>query len=674
MFNEYQKYIVFDYETYSECDLKKSGAYEYSKHHSTEVVCVSWTVGTRAELKRGNTKIYSWSPQSKKTLSGNLIDLVELLTDKDMIIVAHNAYFEKCITRNVLPKYISFNLQKIPNKKWVCSASMAAALSLPRHLEGACQSLNLPVQKDMEGRRLMLKWCKPRKPSKKNPSTRHDDQDELLRLIQYCEKDVEAQSALFSRLPHLHPNERKVWLLDQQINERGFHIDRKAVEHTLELIDIESKRLNYLTNKITNGEVQSTTQRDASLRWLKVNGGNLPNLQAQTIKNYLESGLGNTKVKQLLKVRQAASKTSTAKYKMLECRTRVDGRLRDYLLYHGATTGRWSGSGVQPQNLPRPSLTQEQIECAINLILDGDYETLKLCFGSPMEVFSSCIRGMFTASPGKVLYAADYAAIEARVLFWVAKHLDGVKAFKEKRPMYEEMGAKIFSVPMIKVTKDSLARFVGKQSILGMGYMMGADRFVETCANFGVEITKEIAQIAVNTYRSVHSPVVKLWKNMELAAIAATKRPGTKYTINRVSWIKSPKFLYCILPSGRRLAYPSPLIEFKKTKWGEKKETLTFMGMCSITHKWRRLSTYGGKLTENIVQAISRDLMADAMLRVEAKGWSVQLTVHDEIIAETDYSEKRNIDVFCKLMAQTPDWAKGCPVAVDGWQGFRYRK
>lgn len=666
-----QIYCVLDYETYSEIDLKKVGSYEYSMHPSTEIICAAWRIGTRETLRTAKTEAWANSLGAAFTFG----DFFSAFMNKDIVLVAHNALFEQVITRNVFATKYMYSrkkeLQAIPSSRWVCTASLAASLALPRNLEGAALALKLPVEKDMEGRKLMLKWCKPRKATKKSAAVRHDNPDELLRLIDYCKKDVDAEVELFLRTPPLTPTERKVWELDQKINLRGFLVDRPLVKHALKMIETETARLNKETEIGTMGIITSANQRDSMLEWLRTDGVFLPNLQKKTVDDAISTGLVTGTAKTLLQFRQAVSKTSTAKYQAFEQRSRCDGRLRDILVYHTASTGRWGGAGVQPQNFPRGSVKDTVL--ASEIIAMGDLELVRMLYGEPMEVLSSCLRGMIVAPPGKVLDVADYAAIEARVLFWVAKHEGGMQAFRDGRKMYEELATKIFGVPITSVS--SKQRFVGKQATLGCGYSMGADKFQATCLALGQEISPELADTAVKAYREAHAPVVQLWNNFNRAAIAAVENPGKKYTINRVTWYVGGKFLWCVLPSGRRLAYYGPSVKWIETPWrGGKRLTLFHYGVDPLSRKWVESKTYGGKLTENVVQAISRDLMAEAMLRIEATGiWELVLSVHDELIAERLKDEGSNKE-FCQLMADLPEWAAECPVKVEGWSGVRYKK
>ncbi len=661
-----QTFCVIDFETYSEAPLKRTGAFEYSVHPSTEILCVAWRIGTRDTLRDAPTKVWS-----SKLPSSSIQELLAAFANPAVTLVAHNALFEQVITRNVLSRQLHTQvyLRSIPPSRWVCTASLAAALALPRNLEGAALALNLPVQKDMDGNRLIKKWCKPRKPTKHNPSTRHDDPEELKRLMQYCATDVAAEVELFLRVPPLTRMERKVWELDQEINLRGFLVDRPLVKTTLTMIADEVRNLNRETYGLTGGAVSTTKKVAAVNAWLADHGITLPNLQKKTVEDTLRV-LPEGRPKRLLEIRAAVSKTSTAKYKAFEMRSRHDSRTRDILVYHAASTGRWGGAGVQPQNLKRSSL--KDTDTATGIVSSGDLELIRMVYGDPMEVFSSCLRSVIIAPKGRVLDVADYAAIEARVLFWVAGHEIGLGAFREGRDLYKEQAAKIFNCKTEDVS--STQRFVGKQVILGAGFGMGPPKFEAHCASQGQVVSRGLAEAAISAYRSTNKPVVALWSNLNRAAMAATQNPGKTYKINRTKWSVSDGFLWCELPSGRRLAYYGPEVRYERNRWGEKRPALYHWGVDSLSKKWVFDHTYGGKISENVVSAIARDIMAEAMLRIAAtKTWDLVLTVHDELVAER-LEWRSSVAEFIKLMERLPIWAPGLPVKVEGWSGLRYRK
>lgn len=635
-------------------------------HRSTKILCVAWRSGTKRELIEN--PIFSWAPQDTST---RLFQLGNLLQDKDVLICAHNSSFEFLITNNVLRNTIPF--KAIPPERFICTAAMAAALALPRNLEGAANALDLFSKKDMDGNKLIKKWCKPRKPSKNNPSLRWNDPDEFKKIVEYCKADVRSQTELFLKIPELSVRERKVWLLDQKINNRGFNVDRKLVSTTLKLIDEEVKDLEAETVDITEGAVQSTKRVKEVLEFIKSEGHFLPNLQAKTIRDALDSGSfdgesTNGVAKRLLEIRQNVSKTSTAKYKAFEMRSRSDGRVRGGMLYHGASTGRWSGAGVQPQNFPRGSIKDTETAC--DVVQKGNLELIRMVYGNPMEVFSSCLRSVITAPRGKVLYVSDFASIETRVLFWIANHMKGLQMFRDGKDLYKEMAAAIYSTSAEKI--DKAQRQLGKTAILGLGYQMGSEKFHKTCQLQNIEISEELAKIAVATYRREHHPVTGLWADTQMAAIAAIRYPGKKFTKHRTSWCVKDDFLWCLLPSGRTLAYHRPEIKITETSWGARVDTIYHYATNPVSKKWESVGTYGGRLVENIVQAVARDLLAEAMLRIEEHGYEIILTAHDEVVAERE--KGGSMAEFNDLMREVPLWAKGCPIEAEGFIAKRYRK
>jgi len=659
MSNPEQIYCILDYETRSEIDIKKCGSYVYARHSSTKILCLAWRIGTKKTLL--TSPIKTWAPAFHISEENNLSEFHQVLNNPGIIFVAHNFMFERLISEFVL------KVSEITPERGICTASMAAALALPRALEKACKALNLPVEKDMEGHKLMLKMSRPRKLTKGNASKWHNKISDLNRLVKYCVADVEAETHLFLAMPELSAKEREVWLLDQKINYRGFSIDGQLVDNALAMIAEENINLDAETKSITNGEVNTTKQQKITLTWINKQGYFLPNIQAKTVEDALKENLVEGKAKRILEIRQVVSKTSTAKYQAFKLRN-YENRMRDSLMYHGASTGRWSGRGVQIQNFPRGNIGDTGLACEI--IHKEDLELLRLIYGIPMNVFSSCLRGVITTSDNMELFCGDYASIEARILFWVAKHKAGVKAYEMNRPIYEEMAQVIYNIKELKnVTKAQ--REIGKRAILGSGFGMGPKKFEETCKNFGIEISEELSKKAVASYREAHAPVVKLWTNLEQAAIAATKNPGKKFTINYTSWCVENKFLWCQLPGGRKLAYYGPSIKYKPTPWGEMRPTLYHWGEDTLTKKWVESGTYGGRLVENVVQAIARDFMAEAMLRLDKADYQILFTVHDEILAE---KEKGELKEFLRLMSIVPSWARGCPIKVEAWSGLRYRK
>jgi DNA polymerase len=645
-------------------DLKSCGAYEYAIDDSTKILCVAYRIGTRKNISKAITKV--WTPFIK--IHPNFGELLQAFLDEKVILVAHNAFFEQVITRFVFSKlmYSKEYLRNIPRERWICTASLAAALALPRSLDGACNALNLPIKKDMDGHKLMMKMCKPRKISKKNLSTWWNSLPDLKRLMEYCKTDIDAETQLFLTLPPLNETERKIWLLDQKINFRGFKVDRDLVLKILGDIMTYTAQLKTEVKELTG--LESTNQTAKVLSFLKTLDIDLPNLQEKTVSDILKDesiyGVG----RRILEIRQALSKSSTAKYSSLELRSKSDSRVRDILMYHGASTGRWSGRGSQIQNFPRSC--PKNIEDIVKDIKEMTLDDIELFYGNPLKLFSNILKGTIIPENDKHIFnCADYSAIEARVLFWMSKHEKGIESYLKKRDIYREMATKIYGVSLLGVTEEM--RQVGKRAILGCGYGMGHKKFEDTCKQFGQEVSESLAKKAIVMYRTVHRPVVSMWSNLEKAAIAAVSQKGKKFNVNYTTWYFENNFLFCELPSKRRLAYYGPEIHYDGTPWGDKRATLHHYGMNPKSNQWELSNTYGGRLTENVVSGMARDIMAAAMLRLDSRNYLINFTVHDEILAE---SEKDDLNKFLKIMTDLPDWAAGCPITAEGWTGRRYRK
>lgn len=666
-------------ETRSECYLKKAGAWEYSRHESTEVVCVAY------KINDGPTKIFY--PFANDFFGENYRpprDFTDAVCDPNTVLVAHNAFFEQSIFANCfIEKYIYYEPIEVQRalynafdwnpKRWRCTAAKARANALPGALEKVAQALKLGVEKDKVGHALMLKLCKPRKTwlVKKTGDKYFGKREDFLRLGQYCMTDVDVEYMVDNLLPNLSEYERRVWELDQKMNQQGVFVDLDSCKLILSMIEIESTTLKEEVTELTLGIVESAAQRAEVLNYVRSEGLDLPNLQAKTVADALKAG-GMTEVaKRLLEIRQVVSKTSTAKYKRFVERTSpTDSRVRDLLVYHGPSTGRWSGSGVQPQNFPRGLINDT--DQAIDVIQSRDLEFVRLVYRDPMMTFSSCLRGMLTASPGKALFAADYSAIETRVLWWLAGHDAGLRLFYEGIDSYKEMASVIFKIPVGTVTKNQ--RQLGKKAVLGCGYGMGHAKFRKSCHDEGMtDVDVTLAKTAVDAYRSTHYPVKTLWDLQERAAIFAVKNPSKRVTVRGITWFMDDlgDFLRCRLPSGRILSYPYPILRAQTTPWGEVRPVLCYWGMNSFTRKWEEEKTYGGKFVENLVQAIARDIMVNGMFKVEEAGYSLLITVHDELVAE---AETGSVEEFEKLITDLPAWANGCPIAAEGWTGQRYKK
>lgn len=718
--------ITMDFETRSAAPLKKVAAYEYSMDPSTIVTCL----GFKSEL---NSKIYLFDFYTMQKAFDEL-DLnfknawLKWVKNSKYIFSAHNAFFEQCIYQNVLVARLGW--PPIPIHKWRCTAVKAAAVAIPRNLADAGAVMNLTTQKDYEGHRVMMKLCKPTAAwvkwdkahqkflakglespllgSEPNkfwcPGTAPEDYEKLYR---YCKIDVLTEEKLDASLPDLSFEEQRLWFIDQKINMRGVQVDMPVVNKISDIMAKEARTMNTELDQLTMGLVSTGNSRAQILEFLMLEGIELPDLRAKTVDDFLANGDLIGDAKKLLEIRRALSKASTAKYqKFLMC-AKSDGRVRDLFLMNAASTGRWGGKNVQPQNFPRGII--KDIDLAIENIKNVSTENLKLLYGENlMPLFSSVLRGMFIASKGKELFVEDYNAIETRVLWWLADHQKGLDIFRKGQDPYREMAAAIYKKSLLEINDDE--RQVGKAAVLGCGYQMGGKKFMTSAWDvYRAKVDLDLAKVAVTAYREMHSPVTELWSNYEQACIYAIENPGEKYRVGLVKFIFENEFLWIELPSGRKLAYKDPELEmskvlimtnadndriyaqnmfmyqeaieagYKKTSEFDAKKIKYWAinqkakKVDCVIPKWTRETTYGGKITENIVQAVSRDLLAESIVRAEKAGFNVLMHSHDECVSEAPIG-KFTSEQYKEIMEALPKWAEGLPLKTGGWKGFRYKK
>jgi DNA polymerase len=516
-------------------------------------------------------------------------------------------------------------------------------------------------------------------------------------LWAYCKQDVLAEFLLSETLPDLSDYEQEVYWADQEANERGFLLDRDGVDAALALISEENRILLEEFQTLTQGQIESPRQRAKLMTWLGEQGLVIANTRKDTVDDILEgkyyaSGDLNQSVFRVLEILRQLGASSTAKYESMSAQMCVDSRVRGGMLYHGATTGRWSGAGVQPHNFPKgvvdrchePTKNHPDwlgMETSWDVVKTAaSREDLQDIFAAPtMPVLSSILRGAIVAPPGRQLYIADYAGIEARVLLWLAEDEEALGVFHRGEDIYCVMAEAIYGYPCNK-TDHPTERGIGKIAVLGLGYQMGWSRFIDTAALGGVTLTEDFSRRVVDAYRAKFHRVKSMWYDQERVAIQATVDEGCDYGCGKMVWErvqnaqKGTDFLYCHLPSGRRLAYPNPQVRLMPTSWGDMKEALTFMGIDTYTRQWRRQQTYGGSLVENQTQAVARDFMADAFLTLsKSPVYDVTMTVHDEIVSEA-HPLQGNIREFEHILTTLPDWGEGCPIAAEGFTGKRYRK
>lgn len=626
--------LFLDFETRSKIDLKQVGSFAYATHPSTEVLCASYAIGEKGDVhlwKRGDSLGF---------FSSYMGD-----------VCFHNYGFDSYIWEFV------WKLPRLSPERVSCSMSMALAQSLPASLEGAAEALGLQFKKDMAGSRAMKALCKPR--ASGEFYTEEEAPERYAKLHEYALSDIRAQRELYYKLRKITGEERKIFELDQVINRRGIPVDTASVNRAIELIENEQKTLISSIREITQNTV-STPNAVAQMRsWLSSQGVETEGLTKGHIETLLALDL-TADVRRVLEIRQEFSKASVAK--LLKMRdSAVEGRIRGTMQYHGASTGRWSGKLIQPQNFVRGKVNEDYFTA----LEQG------LSIPKPIEATSINLRGFIKAPPNHRFIGADYSQIEARVLPWLAGEKKVLKVFESGRDIYKAAAAAIYKVEEDQVTSDQ--RFVGKVATLALGYAGGKRAFANMAKNYGVDISEEEAEAIKVAWRKANPKIVKYWAILEEKAIEAVLTPGVNVEIPFGMMRKQGNFLWIRLPSGRCLCYPFPEVREVTTPWGSKKDAVTFMSVNSLTRKWERTITHGGVFCENGVQATARDIMSHAMLNVEKCGYPLILTVHDELITEVP-SNFGSVAELTSIMCQLPEWAKGLPIKAEGWEGFRYCK
>lgn len=652
--------LLIDFETFSACDLKALGAHLYAQHPTTDVHCLGYTLHDADEPKL-------W-------VRGEPIpeDIEEYLRG-DGLIYAWNAPFEIAIWAEVMVK--RYQWPEIPLDRWVCLMATAASWGMPLSLDAAAKFVGVENKKDKVGHSVMMKFARPRRIEEDGtPVWWHDDAKshaEMVVLYRYCLQDLWAERDLARAVPKMSKAERQVWLLDQKINQRGVGVDIDLAVAAMETAQIATDASDARVEAITGGDIKSVRQLAKMKAWVEERGIELPHsLDKNTLPGFIATNNLPDDVAEILRHRVDFSRSSTAKFRSV-VEGSAGGRMYGILQYCAAHTGRWGGRRLQPQNLPRA--TPRDIDFAVECIRRRDVTSLDVVDGPVMDLLSRMVRPVIKAAPGKKLYVADYSAIEARVLAWLAGQQDLVEIFETGGDVYVSMAAKIYKVPEAQV--DRLSRQLGKTAILGLGYGMGKDRFFETCRLQGVNVGEELAREAVDIYRSANRHIIAFWADLDNAARDALANPGGVFKVGKVAFAKKGSNLLCQLPSGRKLMYAYPYIGSRTITYVDEegveqtkeRHGVIYQGAHGFHVMW------GGVWTENIVQAVARDLLAEAMLRIEAAGFPIVLHVHDEIVAEVDESDTR-LDEFCQLMAEAPAWAKGCPIDVEGGEMIRYGK
>ena len=641
--------LGIDIETFSDVDLIKCGVYAYSDSPAFEVLLFAYS------FDGGETRVIDLAQGEE--LPG---EVAEAVFDGSVVKTAFNANFE----RTCLSKYFG---RYLPPESWHCSAVQAAVLALPRSLEDVGAVLGLDERKMKEGKELIRYFCVPCKPTKANGGRRRNlpchapEKWELFKT--YCMRDVDVEKAIRRKLCKfpIPEGEMELYRLDQRINDRGVLVDMGLVRQAVVCERLHKEVVTRRAYELTGLENPNSV---AQLKgWLGENGVEAESLSKKAVAEMI--GESDGEVEELLRLRLLMAKTSVKKYEAMERSVCSDGRVHGLLQFYGANrTGRWAGRLVQVQNLPQNHI--EDLELARRLVREGRFEDVEMLYDSTPKVLSELIRTAFVPEPGCRFVVADFSAIEARVLAWLAGERWRLEVFSSHGKIYEASASAMFHVPIEEVTKGSPLRQKGKIAELGLGYGGAAGALVSMGA-LEMGLSEDELPSLVAAWRRANPHITQFWWDVDKAAVeAVTKRTGTR--AGRITFEYRSGILFVMLPSGRKLAYVKPRLAVNK--FG--REGLTYEGILE-NKKWGRIETYGPKLVENIVQGTARDLLAEAMLRVERKGYPIVMHCHDEIIAEVPEG-MGSVEEMCEVMAVRPSWAEGLPLRADGYECPFYQK
>lgn len=648
---------TIDFETRSCFDLRRGGLFKYARHFSTEILCLAF--------KKDDMPAQLWL-----YTDGATAEITAFLDDvqNGATCEAHNAEFEYQLWNNVGVRL--HNWPALSPNQIRCSLARASMVGLPKGLGALAAALNAPIQKDAEGAKLMLKMCKPCTKT----GTFLETPEMLARLGKYCKTDVDAEHSCGRLLPELPPVEQRLWALTATMNDRGLLLDVPKCQAAIRLLAENDRHLHREVKRITKGACRTGRQVAAMLNVLASMGVELAKLDKEHVEAALDDFDTPDIARELLLARLEIAKASVRKYDAMIDICGDDNRMRGTLRYHAAATGRWAGQKLQPQNFYRPTVKDTKpILRALDEAARGkmSYAAFKARFVNVGEALANTLRNMIVAPEGKTFLNGDYSAIEARVLAWLAEEEDTLEAYRQGVDTYKAMASKVYGCDVQDVTPDQ--RQFGKAIELGCGFGMGVDKFFDTCKKQGQSVSKTLAENAVETYRAAHKDIVRFWYALGNAAIAAANTPGTVFECEKLKLFYDGRFLKIKLPSGRRLFYYNPAVVIVEHKKFGKRPVLSYD--CEYQGRLVREATYGGKLAENVTQAVARDIMASAMLRLESAGFMCVLTVHDEIMAEVEAVDvDRKMKAFVDAMQFVPKWAAGMPLKVGSWSGQYYRK
>lgn len=656
-------HLSIDLETYSSVPIAKAGAQKYIQSPDFEILLFAYS------LDGGDVQIIDLA-------QGELLPqwLASALSDPQYIKHAYNASFEW----GCLSKFMG----TLPIDQWRCTMFHGLYCGYTAGLDATGKALGLPAdkQKLSTGKALIRYFCVPCAPTKTNGGRtrnypRHDPAKWAL-FKEYCIGDVTTEMEILHRLENfpVPPELEKQWQTDVLINTRGVAVDMDMVRGALWIG--ETTRDQLTEEAVTLSGLDNPNSVKQLMQWLEEElDEELTDLRKDTVSRLLNGNLTNDTARRMLEIRQELGKTSTKKYNAIEAAVCADGRVRGLLQFYGANrTGRWAGRLVQVQNLPRTYV--EPLPLARDLVKRRETASLRALFGSVPDTLSQLIRTSFIAEPGNALVDADFSAIEARVISWLAGESWRLDVFRTHGKIYEASASQMFGVPLERIKKGNpeyALRQKGKVAELALGYQGSTGALIKMGA-LDMGLTEAELPDIVNRWRDANKRIRDLWYSMEAAAVQViqTGQPvGLRSLVlaREMDAGNNLDFLTIRLPSGRKLYYAHPSLG--QNQWG--KPSITYMGMDQTTKKWKLIETYGGKLVENCVQAIARDCLAEAIERLEAANYPVVFHVHDEVVVECA-AERASLDDIAAIMGQPVSWAPDLPLGADGWVGAFYKK
>lgn len=663
-------HLSIDIETFSSVDLKKAGLYKYVQSPDFNVMLLAYSAdGAPVEivdLMQPGAVLPSW--------------LVDALLDYRVAKHAYNAAFEWYCLSKLLGLDDNRRLGWL--RQWRCTMLHGLYCGYTAGLGPTGKALGLPEDKlkDRNGAALIRYFCVPCAPSKSNGNRcrnlPHHAPDRWELFKSYCKQDVVTEMEIENRLsPWPVPDSVQAqWVMDMEINARGVAVDLDLIHGALDIDAAQTGSLMDEARRITG--LDNPNSREQLLTWLQANGGAIADLKKQTVEDALEDPDLPPLVRRMLEIRQGTSKTSTKKFVAMLEAVCIDGRIRGLLQFYGANrTGRWAGRIVQVQNLPRTYIGKELLPVTREITKRGDGDALNAIFGTAAGTLSQLIRTAFVPADGNLFVDADFSAIEARVIAWLSGEQWRLDVFHSHGKIYEASAAAMFGVPIESIAKGKEnygLRAKGKVAELALGYNGGSGALINMGA-LRMGLTEEELPDIVQRWRGANRRIVRLWHEVEGAALETLKTGRSNSAGHCVFALegdgRDQMFLTVELPSGRKLFYAKPFLT--ENRFGG--ESMGYWGMDQRTKKWGQQETYGGKLVENITQAVARDCLALNIARLEAAGFPVVFHIHDEVVIDIK-KDRAFLDAVVEIMSQPVPWAPGLPLSADGWVGEYFTK